>query len=321
MARDPSENQSTPSGRDETDEARSLLKAIAASDPEFSKARLGDVLRHVPGKRVLFSGWLEDSPVVIRHYFQQGGMKQAWNQWAEMTRVCAYLDAPPYRINKPLYLNEENRILVVERVRGRPLLNHMRRVDDEERARLGGEAIRWLRAYSAPTEEWGEARVNSWVTRAEDACARQPHDRLREVEAQVLAGMHRLAGQIGGQSWRKAICHGDFHPNNLLVTDDGLVGIDIGGSDRIPLYKDMARFLVHLARRGAPPSGRRRYGVDAALFEEFAVVFEMNGTEMGLFLPFMIGFEILFRVEQKDIDEDRLEKAMHLAWGWLAELG
>jgi Ser/Thr protein kinase RdoA (MazF antagonist) len=159
------------------------------------------------------------------------------------------------------------------------------------------------------------------VARAADASARQPHDKLREVEAQVLAGMHRLAGQISGQNWRKAICHGDFHPNNLLVTNDGLVGIDIGGLDRIPLYKDMARFLVHLAKRGPVASGRRRYGVDAALYEEFAVVFQMNGAELSQFLPFMIGFEILFRVEQKNIDDERLENALHLAWSWVSDLG
>lgn len=321
MARNSPDNLFAPSAPDETDVAREFLQTVTATEPGFSEARIGEVLRHVPGKRVLFSGWLGKDPVVIRLYLEEGGMRQARNQWAEMTRVCAYLDAPPYRINRPLYLNEEHRILVVERVRGKPLFNHMRRVGDDERVRVASQAVRWLRAYTAPTEVWQDARVNSWVARAQDACARQPHDRLREVEAQVLAGMHRLAGRITGQQWRKAICHGDFHPNNLLVTDEGLVGIDIGGLDSIPLYKDMARFLAHMARRGPVASAKRRYGVDAALFEEFAVVFEMNGTELGLFLPFMIGFEILFRVEQKNIDDERLENALHLAWGWVADLG
>lgn len=301
--------------------AQRLLEEAMRQDPELKGAQIDELLRFVPGKRALFSGRLHRVPVVFRHYLDEGGMRQARNQWVEMNRVCAYLDKPPYRINHPLHLNEEQRILVVERVQGRPLLNHMRRQSAQERGQLTGEAVRWLRAYTEPTEEMSEARVNSWVARAADASARQPHDRLANLELQVLARMQILAGQISGKVWRMAICHGDFHPNNLLVAKDGLIGIDIGGSDRIPIYKDMARFLAHMARRDMLRSGRSRFGVDAAALEEFAVVFGLNGEEIGLFLPFMIGFEILFRVEGASTQAQRIELAERLTRGWLDDLG
>lgn len=300
--------------------ARRQLEETLQQDSKLQGGQIDKLLRFLPGKRALFSGTLNETPAVFRQYYEDSGMQQAKNQWAELNRVCAYLDKSPYRINAPLHMNEEHRVLVVERVQGRPLLNHMRKLDADERLFLIGEAVRWLHAYTKPSEDNSPTRVNNWLARAADASVGQPHKKLRDLETRVLTKMEELAEQITGRVWRKAICHGDFHPNNLLVSNDALIGIDIGGSDRIPIYKDMARFMVHMARRNVLPSGRRRHGVDGATFEEFAVVFGLNGTEIELFLPFMIGFEILFRVEQKQLDARRVGYAEQLTTSWLEDV-
>jgi len=61
----------------------------------------------------------------------------------------------------------------------------------------------------------------------------------------VLRRMKALAVvlQSRKKAGRTAIGHGDFHPNNLIVSDTGVRGIDLGGSSRIPIYKDYGRFL------------------------------------------------------------------------------
>lgn len=299
--------------------ARDGLAEVLGQDPVLAQAQITELLRLVPGKRALFAGQLNDQPVMFRHCLEANSQQQVSNQWAEMNRVCRYLKAPPYLINTPLHLGVSGDVMMLEFVEGRPLMQYMRHTLPEEKGLLTGLAVRWLQAYCQPSEEWCEVRVDSWLRRAGDAAARQPQQRLRAVEAQVLQRMQVLGGEIAGQSWRRAICHGDFHPDNLMFSDDALTGIDIGGSGRIPIYKDMARFLVHLARHKMLPSGRRHYGVDAAAFEEFAVVFGLSEIERSQFLPFMIGFEILFRVERATAKPKLVEAALRVAEGFLAD--
>ena len=120
--------------------------------------------------------------------------------------------------------------------------------------------------------------------------------------------------------WRNAICHGDFHPNNLLVKGERLTGIDTGGSASIPIYKDMARFLMHMGRRGLIPSGEARFGVDAQGIDAFAEVFEMSDQERDLVLPFMLGCEALLRFENPGIKRGRIRRAAEMTDQLIADL-
>ncbi|MDZ7709771.1 MAG: phosphotransferase [Roseovarius sp.] len=85
-------------------------------------------------------------------------------------------------------------------------------------------AAAWLRRYTDVSEIWREAQCAGWLARAERAAQAQPFDHLRESEAGILAALQRIAGRIEGADWRVAICHGDFHPNNLLVSGKRLTG-------------------------------------------------------------------------------------------------
>jgi len=114
-------------------------------------------------------------------------------------------------------------------------------------------------------------------------------------------------------TWRSAIGHGDFHPNNLIAAPNRLTGIDLGGSNRSPIYKDMARFLTHMARRGMAPSGHHRFGVDAAAYDAFVQAFDLDEAEATLFLPYLICFETLIRVEHPDMPAARIEHGVSLA--------
>ena len=120
--------------------------------------------------------------------------------------------------------------------------------------------------------------------------------------------------------WSGAICHGDFHPNNLISKDECLTGIDTGGSSILPVYKDMARVLVHMGRRAVIPSGQMWLGVDRVGFDAFAEAFAFDDLETHVCLPFMIGVEALLRVENKSLSRGRIRRATAFYTALLADL-
>lgn len=156
---------------------------------------------------------------------------------------------------------------------------------------------------------WRATNPAGWLARAERAAASQPFARLRGIEADILAHLRQLAKMLGGAEWRIAICHGDFHPNNLVLDGECLTGIDLGASSRMPVTKDIARFLAHMGRRGMLPSGERYLGVDAQGIEAFVETFALTETERTRALPFFLGVEALIRVENRQMKNGRIRHA------------
>ncbi|MDG2341245.1 MAG: phosphotransferase, partial [Paracoccaceae bacterium] len=177
----------------------------------------------------------------------------------------------------------------------------------------------WLAQYNAPTFEWRKAGPSHWIKQAQKSSARQPHDFLRSKEIQILDQMAVLATQFDPQNWRVAISHGDYHPNNLLWDGNVLTGIDIGGSAYLPIYKDIARSLVHLARRDIKLGAASKLGTDKTLIDAFTDAFKLNETEIQSYLPFFIGFECLIKVETLDAPVWRQKAAERMYDGFLAE--
>jgi hypothetical protein len=77
----------------------------------------------------------------------------------------------------------------------------------------------------------------------------------------------------------------------------------------MPIYKDMARFLVHMARRGMWPSGKTRLGVDAIGLANMEDVFGLNAFERQFALPFMMGCEVLMRVDTRQLSASRVRRS------------
>jgi hypothetical protein len=215
----------------------------------------------------------------------------------------------PYRVVEPLHHSAAHNLLVVERAGGTPLLQRLWQSDKAERAQEMAPAARWLRRYTGGTEEWRGARHRRWLAKAERAAERQAFDNLRKIERDIIALLHQMADRMDGAEWRTAILHGDFHPNNLIAKGGELVGIDTGGSARMPIYKDMARFLVHMARRGMWPSGKTRLGVDVIGLANMEDVFGLNAFERQFALPFMMGCEVLMRVDTRHLSDSRVRRS------------
>lgn len=300
--------------------AAARARAEQAAQAAGLVVTLDDILRFVPGNRIILRGRLANSPAVFRLPLNPESHKHIAREWAELTRSYAYMATGPNRVAKPLCFDETSGLMAMSLIDGMPLMRHLWSLDTKQRNAPYAHAGAWLSAYTAPSQTTRPANSRHWLRRAKEAAAQQPHPALAEIEQRIFRNMRHLAKRIEPQEWRVAITHGDFHPNNLILSGDVLTGIDTGGSSIAPIYKDIARSLTHMARRGLYFGPKRHFGMDALAFDAMADAMHLNETERTLFLPYLICFETLFRVEHPDMPSHRVQHAIDMAQNLLRDL-
>lgn len=295
------------------------IEIARQTEPALETLECGELLRFVPGKRAVIEGAYGGRPAVIRLFLEnEKAVSRAF--WQELQRAWPQMKSGEFRVCEPLCHAPEHGIVVVEMVPGTPLFQNLWQSAPGQRDWIWKPVAEWLRRYSAGTEVAARASPRNWIEKAGRASRTQPFKELYEVEAAILTQMHRLASLIEGSKWRFAIGHGDFHPNNLIVDGRRLTGIDIGGSARAPVYRDMARFLMHMGRRGMVPSGDRFLGVDRAGITAFSDAFDLSAEERGIALPFMIAADALIRVETPGLSASRIRRANEAYQALLTDL-
>ncbi|PJE27668.1 Phosphotransferase enzyme family protein [Pseudooceanicola antarcticus] len=283
--------------------ARRLAAVLAARGGEA-----GEILHLVPGRRAVFAGSWQGAEVVFHLALDPEQARAFASGFAEQTRVHGYMGQGAFRVPEPLALLEGGELTAVARIEGQPLLQAMWQAEAGERPALQALGAGWLAAHAAPTLETSPVNRGPWRKWADKGLEQQPHEALRGIETRVAQKFHALSRRMRGQeTWRTALGHGDFHPNNLMLDGAGLCwGIDLGASTRAPLCRDIARYLVHGARRGMLPSGQMRYGVDAGGLQAFAQAFSLTDQELATDLPFFICHEVLSRVEHPQMPGRRI---------------
>lgn len=276
-------------------------------------ARVDDAIRMVPGKRAMFRGSLDGRDVVYRIPLSRESKAAMSSEWAELARVWKYMSKGRFRVAEPVYFRPDTGLLIVEFINGSPLLAHLWSLEPQEREPFFSQTADWLHAYMAPTIEQRKINRRPWRVWAAKSAQAQPHQVLASIEKRLLQQMNKLSRSLGDADWRTAIPHGDFHLMNVIHSDSELVGIDTGGSFKAPIYKDMARALTHMARRGMIPSGRRRFGVDEAAYDAFVRTFGLSDREANAFLPYMITFETLIKPEHPGISQARIDHALSMS--------
>ena len=283
--------------------ARRLDTVLAGSAGEAA-----EILHLVPGRRAVFAGTWQGAPAVFHLALRPDEAQAFATGFAEQTRVHGCMSGPAFRVPQPLALLADGAVTAVARIEGTPLLQAMWQAEVDQRLALQALGAGWLAAHAAPTQEQSPVNRGPWRKWADKGLEQQPHDTLRAIETRVAQKFHALSRRMRGQeSWRTALGHGDFHPNNLLLDGaGGCWGIDLGASTRAPVCRDIARYLVHAARRGMLPSGQRRFGVDAAGLQAFAEAFSLSDQELATDLPFFICHEVLSRVEHPQMPGRRI---------------
>ncbi|WP_338548106.1 phosphotransferase [Roseovarius phycicola] len=299
-------------------EAMQKLAAAARIDPVLDSADPSEVIRQVPGKRVILRGLLGIRPAYFRITLDDS--KACEREWTELKRVWGYMNTGSALVCEPFACVPEHGVMAVSEVQGTPLYKYLYQLAPKERVSWLRPCADWLRVYTGPTQTLGPCNPKRWIARAERGANNQAFKDLKSLEQEILIELKRLVVKISNTTGRNAICHGDFHANNLIVNDQILTGVDCGGSKPMPIYKDIARFLMHLGRRGMIPSGDRYLGVDARGFEIFADTFEMTAPERKLILPFFLGVEALIRTETRDLSASRIRRAKEMSKSLLSDL-
>ena len=293
--------------------------AATSDAPDLAGMELDDVVRFVSGKRAIFQGHFNGTPAIARFYLDEP-RAYAKRDWDELQRTWPYMSSGAYRVNEPLYHLPDLGLIIVRHVSGQPMLEHIWQSEKDQRFNVIPGAVHWLRQYTHPMERRGPMRAASWLSKAEKRLSKQGSARIRPLLAEIRTQLHRLLPAMQGHDWRVSISHGDFHPNNLLIDGDVLTGIDTGGSAKLPIYKDMARFLTHMGRRALYPSGEVRFGVDSGSMELFHDIFQLDTYERELCLPFMIGVEGLLRSDTLDLNRSRLRRTQSFYEGMVSDL-
>jgi len=295
------------------------FEAARHDDPALHGADLDDLLRLVPGQRAICRGHVGGRACIWR-IFLSGQQTAATREWDELQRIWPEMSTGRYKVCEPLYHSAPHGMIAVEELPGTPLLQLLWKAPTQDRAAWLDPAAQWLRRYTESTESWGSSGHAGWLQRAARGAGKQPFRALKCLEMDILSQLERLAQRLEGLEWRVAISHGDYHPNNLIALNDTLTGIDTGGSARTPIYKDIARFLMHMGRRGMIPSGQRYLGVDRVGLNAFADRFCMSNTERQVIMPFMLGVEALIRVETPALSDSRIRRARRMSSALLEDL-
>lgn len=301
--------------------ATAQLKDILSRDPALDGAVPAEMVRLVPQQRAIWAGQFRGDPAIIKLAMTPDDVAGFVAEWQELARAHRYMAEGAYRVAAPLALGGAGQVMVQGQAAGVPLMDHLWSQEAADRSAWFSRAAQWAQHFAAPTMASNPINRGPWRNWAEAALARQTHPALIEVETRVLQKMKKLSRQLRDHTtWRTAVGHGDLHPNNLIAGDDCLTGIDLGGSNRAPIYKDMARLLTHMARRGMKGSERHRFGMDALAYDAFVQAFALDKAEATLFLPYLICYEVLIRVEHPAMPAARINHAVVMAERLLDDL-
>ena len=130
-------------------------------------------------------------------------------------------------------------------------------------ARREAELMRYVREHGVPVPEVFDAdRTDIVMQRVVGhsmlaAMAERPW--TLAAQAGILAGLHRQVHAITGPDWLgtpfgdgDTLLHLDLHPDNVLVTSEGVMLIDWQNAARGPMGADLAKSWIILATAAVP---------------------------------------------------------------------
>ena len=200
--------------------------------------------------------------------------------------------------------------IVFERIVGKSLLKILEARPWElvSIARLLAEYHAKMHACSLPPEAPGQhEQIEQGIARAKD---------LSETEKQSLLAILRNLPD------GNAICHGDFHPDNILITENGPVIIDWMTGRRGNPLADVERTVLLIQTGGLPPGvspamrlliNASRSGLVSVYLARYRQIRSANRGEIDAWqLPLMAAR--LFEVEDYPQEKQLLLKRIRTPW-------
>lgn len=208
----------------------------------------------------------------------RGDFDTAQRQFAALERIAglAARSAASVRVVRALGLIEERACLIMEWIEGRSVASVLGgpMTGEAEVKAWSHAAGRWLHGFHA-MHRLADRPMSCAVMLANLAMRAPAAQALQSNRsfAQARAALERTAALIAAIAVPFAHHHGDFKAENLMMTDDGLVGLDIAAHWDDAVTLDLAKFVRDLTFRSWRPTGwmlgRRRAAVVTAFLDGY----------------------------------------------------
>jgi aminoglycoside phosphotransferase (APT) family kinase protein len=184
----------------------------------------------------------------------------AMQQFTDLSRSYAAMQGNTlFRVPEPIYVFENEAIMLMEWVDGRSFLDALCRRWSFARSltplcRLAGA---WLRAFhEADSMRMSVCCADELGEQVEHAQIAMQHEKIAFGAAtHALQALAEYLTAVCSRPVLRTWLHGDFQPGNVIFTPDAVYGIDIVHSTRGVALADVAHFLNHVRRMAFQPSG------------------------------------------------------------------
>jgi len=296
-----------------------LLEAIETL-PALSGATITQILARSSGMRTIYQGTFQKEPAVFRHQSGTDAADIIQTELAELNRVEPWMSTGSNRTVKALFCEPSLGLLVLSQAPGQSILRTIRE-NPEHRPQLVQRSAEWLASYTKPSRKMARFSKKRYLERADKVINKQLTKRHRGIWDTVQAAMNEIVQDTNTRDCTVAQTHGDFHPSNIVMENNVITGFDLGGSHFIPLVKDVARFLVSCHQGLPTPDAPLKYGVLESEFDMFCDILELDQKQRDVYLPFLIGFDILHRgPSRKSTNKDRIRRSKRLANNFLKDV-
>ena len=180
------------------------------------------------------------APGKIVKLFRPGALRSIVRHEARTIRAVFAAGLPVPELFDEVTLGKRFGI-VLQRLDG-PTLLHLLHTGEIARDEAGAILATLYRAVHRTPAPAGTPSLRTWIEAASGPDVGIP----RHIATRVLARIDRLQPEDG-------LCHGDLHPNNVLMTSDGPKIIDWSLAMRAPAAADLARcHVLHADLAHAP---------------------------------------------------------------------
>lgn len=234
--------------------------------------------------QAVFSGEYEGREVILRHIVRPNAAELVAQMQAELVRVGTKMRAGDYRINQLIAADPQVGLMIVSKVPGVPF----REAYEQAPERLMVSAGRWHSTYVGTHRSAGHLSPMNWHTRLSDL----PRNGLDGPDMALATDLRQaLRGQVNdlrGRDICRVIGHGDFAPHNLRFADGVLYGFDAGKGAQIPLARELAHFLLHVALKNTGSGSV--WGIEQQEVDVFVAASGLPRAEIDSTLRYFFGW-------------------------------
>jgi hypothetical protein len=188
----------------------------------------------------VFEAQFKGAQVVVRHIVKPNAADLVAKMQQDLERIGPQMNSGDCQINQLIAAEPANGVLIVSLVPGVPY-------HDVGDPALLDHAGRWHAAYVGARREEAYLSPLFWQKKL-NMMPRNGLDGVHLDLAQRLkAGLRLQTHGLKGATICRVAGHGDFAPHNFRVSAGVLYGFDTGTAAKVPLARELAHFLLHVA--------------------------------------------------------------------------